>query len=243
MEVMVVGDELPEIIWMRPERPARGPVPAHSRARITEVALEIADAEGLEALSMRRVAKELGAGTMSLYRYVPSKDDLIELMVDAVIGEFIPEEGDLSGDWRTDLRLVAHHTRRAMRRHPWIAGRPGGMTFGPNALQVAEVALGAVDGLGLTIDQMMSVTGMVTSYVNGFVQNELMAAEVRRRTGLTDEQLMLANAPYIRSIMETGKHPLVERVIMDARQPHMDPGERFEYGLESILDGIAGSLP
>lgn len=124
-----------------------------------------------------------------------------------------------------------------------MAGRSGGVTFGPNALQMAEAALGAVDGLGLNIDQMMSVTGMVTSYVNGFVTNELAAAEARRRTGLTDEQLMIANGPYIRSILDSGRYPLIERVIVDARQPHMDPDERFEYGLERILDGIAGSLP
>jgi hypothetical protein len=70
--------------------------------------------------------------------------------------------------------------------------------------------------------------------------NELAAAEARRRTGLTDEQLMMANPPNIRSIIETGRYPLVERVIVDARQPHMDPDERFEYGLERILDGVAG---
>jgi AcrR family transcriptional regulator len=238
-----VGDELPEIIWMRPERPARGPAPAHSRAQIAALAVKIADAEGLEALSMRRVAKELGAGTMSLYRYVPSKDDLVELMIDEVLGESVPEPAGLSGEWRADLRLLAHDVRRVLRRHPWMAGRPNGLTFGPNAMRLAEVALGTVDGLGLNIDQMMSVTGMVTSYVHGFVATELAAAEARRRTGLTDEQLMIANAPYIRSILETGRYPLIERVIVDARQPHMDPDERFEYGLERILDGIAGSLP
>jgi AcrR family transcriptional regulator len=239
-----MGEELPEIIWMRPERPARGPAPAHNRAQITSVAIKIADVEGLEALSMRRVAKDLGAGTMSLYRYVPSKDDLIELMIDAVVGEFIPEQGELTGEWRADLRLLAHYSRRALRRHPWMAARPVmGQTFGPNACRLAEVALAAVDGLGLNIDQMMSVTGMVTSYVSGFVPNELAAAEASRRTGLTNEQLMMVNGPYIRSIIETGRFPLVERVIMDARQPHMDPDERFEYGLERILDGIAGSLP
>jgi AcrR family transcriptional regulator len=238
-----MGDGLPEIIWMRSERPARGPAPAYSRAQITALALKIADAEGLEALSMRRVAKELGAGTMSLYRYVPGKDDLIELMIDVVIGEWIPERGEFSGEWRADLRLLAHYSRRSLRRHPWMAGRSGGVTFGPNALQMAEAALGAVDGLGLNIDQMMSVTGMVTSYVNGFVANELAAAEARRRTGLTDEQLMIANGPYIRSILDSGRYPLIERVIVDARQPHMDPDERFEYGLERLLDGIAGSLP
>jgi AcrR family transcriptional regulator len=208
------------------------------------VAIKIADVEGLEALSMRRVAKDLGAGTMSLYRYVPSKDDLLELMIDAVIGEFIPEQGELTGQWRPDLRLLAHYHRRGLRRHPWMTARPlVAQPLGPNALRLAEVALGAVEGLGLNIDEMMSVTGMVISYVNGFVPSELAAAEARRRTGLTDEQLMVANAPYVRSIIKTGRFPLIERVIIDARQPHMDPDERFEYGLDRILDGIAGSLP
>jgi hypothetical protein len=90
---------------------------------------------------------------------------------------------------------------------------------------------------------MMSVTGMVTSYVEGFVRDEVHLAEQCRRLGLTVEQLMVRNAPYVSGLMKTGRYPLVERVIIEAEQPHMEPDRRFAYGLERILDGIEGSLP
>jgi hypothetical protein len=159
------------------------------------------------------------------------------------MAEFVPEPAELSGEWRADLRLFAHYARRSMLRHPWLAARPMGWTFGPNSMRLAEAALGTVDGLGLSIDQMLSVTGMITSYVMGVVSSELADAEARRRTGLTAEQLMRANGSYLHKVLATGRYPLVERVIVEARQPHMGADERFEYGLESILDGIAGSLP
>jgi AcrR family transcriptional regulator len=109
---------VPEVIWARPERAGRGPKPAYSRADIADAAVRIADAEGLDAVSMRRVAAELGCGTMSLYNYVPRKEDLYELMVDAVSGEH--ELWEPSGDWRADMVRAAHGTRGLMRRHPWL---------------------------------------------------------------------------------------------------------------------------
>src|SRR6266700_1877830 len=144
-----------EVIWMRPERPARGPAPAYSRDQITAAAIKIADADGLDALSMRRVARELGAGTMSLYRYVRNKDDLLELMVDAVLGETIPEDFARTGDWRADLRALARLMRAGMTCHPWILARPDPLSFGPNTFRVSETILSCVDGIGLSIDQMM----------------------------------------------------------------------------------------
>ena len=121
-------------IWSVPERQGRGPRPAYSRAQITEAAVRIADAEGLDAASMRRIAADLGTGAMSLYRYVPSRDDLIELMVDHVLLEAgIPDRP--TGDWRADLTLVAENTRRIWRAHPWLAGlRRPRATFGPSVV-------------------------------------------------------------------------------------------------------------
>lgn len=231
------------VIWLRPERPARGPVPAYSRAQITEVAIRIADAEGLSGLSMRKVAAELGSGTMSLYRYVPSREDLVELMIDAVLGEMTDEDLTLTGDWRKDLTRLAYRTREILKGHPWMAVANYGLSYGPQAVRVAEAWLEAVDGLGLNIDEMLSVVGMGMSYVNGFVRGELHQAEVHRRTGLTEEDLMRRNAPYIRQLIESGRYPLIERVIIEAEQPHMDPETAFAYGLGRILDGVAGSLP
>lgn len=231
------------VIWLRPERPARGPAPSYSRAQITEVAIRIADAEGLDGLSMRKVAAELGSGTMSLYRYVPSREDLIALMIDAVVGELTDEDLALTGDWRKDLTRLAHRTRETLKGHPWMVHAYNGFSMGPQAVRATEAWLGAVDGLGLNIDQMMSVINMVSSHVYGFVRNELQQDELRRRTGLTDEEIMSRNGPYIRALLDSGRYPLVERLIIEAEQPHMDPDTAFAYGLGRILDGVAGSLP
>src|SRR6266498_4621044 len=108
-------------IWMRPQkRHSRGPDPTYSRDQITAAAITIADAEGLEAVSMRRIAREVGAGAMSLYRYLDSKDELVELMMDAVEAED-PLPDKPSGEWRADLRRIAERARGILERHPWLA--------------------------------------------------------------------------------------------------------------------------
>ncbi|MBW8482580.1 TetR/AcrR family transcriptional regulator [Actinomadura parmotrematis] len=224
-------------IWTVPERPARGPRPAYSRAQITATAVAIADAEGLEAASMRRIAAELGTGAMSLYRYVPSRGDLLALMVDHVLGEAeLPERP--SGDWRADLRLYAHHTRAVAARHRWLWNLNPRPEFGPNQLRVAEFAFGALDIDGLTIDDIFVYVGMVTGYAQNAVRDEIGASE-----GESAEERMRRSAPYVRSVLATGRYPMFERIIREARQPHMTPDERFAYGLERVLDGIAAQLP
>ena len=146
--------EIPPVVWMLPDRPGRGPKPAHSREQITTAAIRIADAEGLDAVTMRRVAAEVGSGTMTLYRYVPTKDHLLDLMIDATEGEVVFPDAR-AGDWRAGLRAVAWMQRDRLLRHPWLAsleaGRPA---FGPNSLRNVEQGFGMLDGLELDIDQI-----------------------------------------------------------------------------------------
>lgn len=240
-EVTVADTEYAHI-WMRPERPSRGPRPAYSRTQITEAAVRIADAEGLEAASMRRIAAEIGAGAMSLYRYVPSRDDLIELMFDHVIGEQeFPDRP--TGDWRADLRLVAEVTRAYMRRHPWVVDMPRSRpAFGPNQLRLLEFGLGALD-VGIPIDDILTYVGLLNGYVEETVRNELSWEKEARRSGLTSEQWMARNSAYVDTLVRSGDYPMFTRIVMDARQPHMDPDERFRYGLERVLDCVAAVLP
>jgi AcrR family transcriptional regulator len=232
----------PGSIWLRPARNSRGPDPGYSREQITAAAIKVADAEGLEAVSMRRVAREIGAGAMSLYRYVGSKDDLIELMIDATQGEDpLPEAP--SGDWRADLEQVAHRGRAVMLRHPWTAAvtssRP---SFGPNSVRIFEYALSCVDGLGLSIDEMLTIVLSLISYVRGFVQGELAEAEAQRRTNLTEEQWRQHQGPWIRQLMDSGRYPLFSKVIIDAELPHLDIDRQFRAGLDHLLDGIRAQL-
>jgi AcrR family transcriptional regulator len=234
-----------EVIWMRPERAGKGPAPSHSRAEITATAIALADAEGIDAVSMRNVAAKLGAGTGTLYRYVARKDDLIDLMVDAVEGED-GGPAPLSGDWRQDLRAFARRARSIMHRHPWVAvltaGRP---TLGPNELRLSEHTLEAIAGLGLTIDDMLVNLQTLQAFVRGYTLGELAEQEAIRRSGLARDQWMTAYSPYLQTILDGGQHPLVAQVVLDAEGPHAeDQDERgFELGLSRILDGLAANLP
>ncbi|WP_027341458.1 TetR/AcrR family transcriptional regulator [Hamadaea tsunoensis] len=233
-------------IWMRPENVERsgpGRRPGYSRARITQVAVEIADREGLEAATMRRIGQELGTGAMSLYRYVPKRDDLIDLMLDATAGE-IELAGRPSGDWRADLSLVAHQTRAVSLRHPWqvtLARRP---TIGPNMLRVYDFALSALDGFGLHIDEMVSLCGMMGDYVASAVRDEIGWLEQARHTGMDRRQWMSEYVgPYVGQIVESGAYPMFNRTIREGRLSHMAPDARFQYGLDHVLNGIAAALP
>lgn len=228
------------VIWARAERAAKGPAPSRSRTQIASAAVQLADHEGLEAVSMRKVAAALGIGAASLYRYIESKDELYELMVDHVEGEDGPPPPP-TGDWRADLRTFAQKTRGSIHRHPWMAslaaGRP---TFGPNSLAWAEHGLAAIDGLGLSIDEMLMAGEILRAFVRGYVIGEMAEQQALQRAGLTMDQWMHAVGPYMMSIVDQGQHPLLARVMMDADTPHAKDRDDlvFAAGLERILDGI-----
>jgi AcrR family transcriptional regulator len=229
-------------IWMRPERPAYGPKPAYSRAQITEAAIQIADAEGLEAATMRRIAAEIGAGAMSLYRYVPSRDDLIGLMADRLMGE-IDVTGLPSGDWRADLRHHAGGMRGMWLRHPWIATVHRALpSFGPNQLLLIERVMGALDA-HVSVDENLSLMAILNSYTEAAVRDEISWAEEVRRSGLSEPEWMARHSPRIHQLVNSGEYPIFTKIVMEARQPHLSRDDQFRYGLERILDCIAAALP
>ncbi|WP_329089645.1 TetR/AcrR family transcriptional regulator [Streptosporangium sp. NBC_01469] len=234
-------------IWMRPERVDRsgpGRRPGFSREQVTRVAVRIADAEGLGAATMRRIACDMGTGAMSLYRYVPKRDDLIDLMIDEVMGEIdLPDRP--TGDWRADLSLVAHQSRTVGLRHPWqsalVTRRP---TMGPNLLRVHEFTVGALAGFDLDIDEITSYAGMLNDYTNSATLREIGWIEEARRTGMDMKQWMHEYVgPYVQAVVASGKYPMFNRSILEARVPHMPPEARFQYGLDRVLNGIAAGLP
>jgi AcrR family transcriptional regulator len=231
------------VIWERPERAARGPAPSHSREEITKAAVTLADTQGIEAVSMRAIAVELGVGAASLYRYVARKDELIELMVDAVIGDDL--EFEVGRSWREDLRSFAQGLRAMTLRHPWMAVPSAGLrSLGPKTAGCYERVLGAVDGLGLEIDEMLVMVETLDAFVRGRVLEELSEQEAVRRSGLDQEQWMRTQIPYIESLIASGRYPLLTRVVLDARAPH-DPDRLkhgFDLGLERVLDGLATML-
>ncbi|WP_214413349.1 TetR/AcrR family transcriptional regulator [Sphaerisporangium fuscum] len=214
--------------------------PRLTHRRIAEAAFEIADTEGLDAVTMRRVAKELGAATMSLYRYVESKEELHELLLDEAVGRMgLPERR--TGDWRADLRELAVRQLAEFRRRPWIITLQSATpTFGPNTLQTSEYAMSLLDGLGFTIDEMMQIFNLVRAHVTSLVRAERQVEAALQRAGLDEEQWQAAHAPYLRELMSSGRYPYLERIIAEAE--HLPVDTAFEFGLEILLDGVAARL-
>ncbi|WP_338767311.1 TetR/AcrR family transcriptional regulator [Nocardia vulneris] len=226
------------LVWTKEQRaPSRR---APSVDRIVRTAVEIADREGLDAVSMRRVAAALASGTASLYRYVAGRDDLLDLMIDAVHGAApVPA---LTGDWRTDLRAVAEHTRATLIRHPWLGteltGRPA---LGANSLRLHDLALTAAGSFTRDITLAAAIVDTVQAYVSGAVAQQLAEEKAQRRTGLTEDQWQQSVAPYIRGVLDSGDYPEFARRVREATDP--DAAQRFTFGLDCVLDGIAARRP
>jgi AcrR family transcriptional regulator len=228
-----------DILWTRAERAPRGPQPSLSRDQIAAAAIGIADREGLDAVSMRRVATELRCGTMSLYRYVRTKEELYDLMRDAVAGEDDVQTAEPSGDWRADLRTAAHRMRASVLRHPWlpalIVRRPA---FGPNEVRGVELMLTVLANLGLSADEKLNVIGVLGSFVQGYVQRELAEREWRGPDSRADKQWQLAMARYLAELARSGAYPQFTQVRAEVDKVP-DPDGLFEWQLDRILDGLA----
>jgi AcrR family transcriptional regulator len=202
-------------------------------------AIAIADREGLDALTMRRIAQQLGAGTMSLYWHVRDKDELIELMRDEVAGEHTPQP---SGDWRSDLARFARDTRATFLRHPWLASVAFGTPpIGPNSLRQDELTMAAMSSLGVDLQTQGAVSGAVYFFVIGFVLRELAQEQVQQRTGMTVEQWRASVAPYIQQQLASGRYPNLQRAVSSGTS--LDNDAAFEFILEFLLDAIAAQLP
>ncbi|MCW8375575.1 TetR/AcrR family transcriptional regulator [Streptomyces justiciae] len=225
-----------ELLWDTGKRPSRGPKPTLTLDRIVEAAVRVADAEGLEAVSMRRIAGELGTGTMSLYRYVPGKGELLDLMLDRVQrpSENPADVGD--GSWRSALEALGRATLALYRRHPWLLqvnqSRP---ILGPSALDGMEKILSRIKPMGLTDPELVSAIIMVDGYVVGAARTQLYQQEVERRTGLTDTEFWQAQVPMLEKVMASGRYPLLATLSDDAFGTDFD---HFEFGLQRMLDGL-----
>lgn len=229
------------MIWLREEPSARRP--AHSRAEIAAAAVAIADAEGFEAVSMRRVAQELGAGTMTLYHYVRNKDELITLMVDAAMGEVLVPEGELASEWRPALTQIATRTRDAFRRHRWTLDRLGDGRLGPNGMRHFEQSLRAVSGAGLSDEGQFELIGLVDDYVFGFALREAQESAEHQR-GFPPEV-----RAFLQRELDSGGYPLIRRFLGPDADAGVDRAAallfregRFERGLDRLLDGVEAEM-
>lgn len=234
-------DEQP-LIWERPEPPARPAPSPLSRDRIVCAAVELADADGLGEVSLRKVAAALDAGPMRLYGYVATKDELLELMVDAVYAE-IPLPDPTAADWRAILRSLAQRTRQAAHRHEWFVDLLGGRPhIGPAALAHLEAKMSVLDGAAgfEDIDAVMAAAGTVYAYTLGALRAEIAERRTERAGGMTEQQWQAASGSYMIRMLATGHYPTLAKITRDATRSGADTV--FEVGLDCVLDGIATRL-
>ncbi|MFJ3171951.1 TetR/AcrR family transcriptional regulator C-terminal domain-containing protein [Streptomyces roseus] len=223
----------PERLWLRPAEPRRGRRPSFTREAIVVAAVAVADAEGLEAVTMRRVAAEVGAGVMSLYSYAPDKETLLELMVDHVVGE-LTVTAPPTGDWRADLKALARLQRAHMLRHPWLpAALSTRRSPGPNTLAVLEHALAALRPTGLDGGAKLEVFAQLTAFVAGHVGYEIAQAGAARSPGRAE-----AEARYLAAVAAEGRHPELAEALASAGHHAPSPDDTFARFLNRLVDGL-----
>jgi AcrR family transcriptional regulator len=205
-------------------------------------AIALADADGLGSVSLRKVGSALDAGPMRLYGYVSTKEELLELMVDAVYAE-MANDGKIGSTWRKGLRSIAHRMWRAAAKHKWFIDLLGGRPhLGPHALAYLEAALATLNGAPgfANIDAVMQAASAFNAYVIGAIRNEASDLRAESESGMDETQWQTATWPYIHRMIATGRFPTVAKVVLDASHP---PAEVvFDRGLECVLDGIEARL-
>ncbi|MCR6493624.1 TetR/AcrR family transcriptional regulator [Cellulomonas sp. P24] len=226
-------------LWERVAQAHATQRPTLTHGTIADAALRIADADGIASVSMRRLADELGVSAMACYRYVSGKDEVLELMLDTVRKGVLLENP--RGDWRSVLRASAMRFHSVILRHPWITDLPGRILFAttPALLAVAEQNLTALDGLGLTTDQMAAIAAAVTAYTRASAHDEVTRSRLRSPEGwASEDDAKDANAARLDWLLATGDYPTYGRYVHSSAPPEDDTA-RFEFGLDCLLDGIA----
>ncbi|WP_431925196.1 TetR/AcrR family transcriptional regulator [Nonomuraea jabiensis] len=225
-----------ELLW---REQGREPRPGLSLGRIVRAAIEIADAEGLEGLSMRKVADRLGFTTMSLYRHVPGRDQLVDLMMDEVYGERPttpeePEEPAAGQGWRARLEDAARQGWALRRRHPWLAEVRGTRHLpGPNAIAYYDHMLSTLIDTGLTPSEVIAVVGMLGRFVDAEALTLVETRREERRSGVSEQEWWGSrDALYER----LDRFPTLSRLWAEGGWDH--PEDSFEFGLRRQLDGV-----
>ncbi|MEV6912673.1 TetR/AcrR family transcriptional regulator [Amycolatopsis sp. NPDC051071] len=231
-----------ELLWGVRGKPRRGPKPKLTVEEIVTAAIGLADSEGIAALSVRRGAEQLGVSPMSLYTYIPSRAELLDLMMDRVHGELT--DPPPSDEWRVTVTILAEDAWEMYHRHPWLLQlTTGRLPLGPHTFAKHERELSAVDAIGLTDLEMDAVVAMVNGFVQGMARGSVESAGLVRRSGMTDVEWWNASAPVLAEIPEAdaGLFPLAARIGQSAGEAHgaaSAPLHTFRFGLARILDGV-----
>ncbi|MFD0517858.1 TetR/AcrR family transcriptional regulator [Paractinoplanes durhamensis] len=226
-------------VWERPEpRPRAAPV-ALSRARIAATAIRLADEHGLDNLSVRKIAKELGVGPMRLYDYVLNRSELLDLMIDDVHAGIAEAGRRAEADWRATVLAIARATRAAALEHEWFADLLGGRPhLGPHALAIGEATAAAFSQApGVRgIEDLQRVLGAFNAFLAGAIRREVTERRTTRATGTDEAAFQKSLGPYLTRMLATGRYPTVARLVIDGA--HLNPEETFNHNLATIVDGL-----
>lgn len=239
------------LLWGRQPKGSRGPRPGLRLDEIVAAAVELADAEGIEAVSMRRVAERLGIGTMSLYTYVPGKGELLDLMLDAVYGERARKRSR-KRSWRGRLEVVARDQWEFHKRHPWtLYVASGRAVLGPNELDAYETALACVADLDIPARDAVAMVDSLSTYVRGFAREVAEAERAAEATGKSETDWWSEREPTLGEVMTEDRFPASTRlsaaggfdVPPDSENYNLRFAlDDFEFGLQRLLDGFAAFI-
>jgi AcrR family transcriptional regulator len=224
-------------IWSLPERGERGPRLRHSRADVAAVATRIADAEGIAAVTMRRVAAELGTGTMSLYNYVPAKEHLVQLMADQTAGEYVYPHSP-PRDSRAAIADLARQGRDIARRHPWLTSvmnPPPPM--GPGTLRYIDYFLGLLVGTSLDTAAKMETIAVINGFALTYGAMQAALDDERARTGVTEQEQQAAPVNILAEAAASGIYPNLAAALVAPSPQQRTADQNFESCLARLIDG------
>ena len=230
-------DRTLELLWGVLEPPTRGPRPALSVERIVAAAVALADADGIDAVSMRKVADALGVGTMSLYRHVPGKGELLDLMYERAVADE-PRQPDDGRPWRERAEAAAREALKTYRRHPWLFDVVAGNRppLGPNVMDSYEGWLQIVAASGLPPAEVNATVDLISTYVRGAARAQIEKELAERRTGVSDEQWWGSRRGFWERYFKPERYPTITSLYtQNAYDERLDS---FEYGLARLLDGV-----
>lgn len=235
-----------QLLWRDPAAvPRHGPRQGLSIDQIVAAATAVADAEGLDAVTMRRVAKHLGVVPMTLYTYVPGKAELLDLMLDASYAQ-MPRADTAGQPWRQRLTAIAEANKALFEAHPWAAAistvRP---PLGPGLMAKYEHELAALDDLGLDDIEVDAALTFLLTFVRAWARDAADAQAVRHDTAMDDEQWWEANAPLLERVLDPAAYPIAVRVGTAAGSAHRgayNPRHAYEFDLQRVLGGLSALI-
>lgn len=235
---MPASDRTYPSVWARPPRKERSTL---TREQIVAEALRLLDSEGIEALSMRKLAAALGVGATSLYWHVANRDELIELVINEVYAEVdLPDAGEVP-DWQAAVRRFAHSVRSGILRHPWIvsvldhiaAGYPG-----PNLMRVSEHMIQLLAAAGFPLPETERALTTVSTYVTGIAMAEASWSRWLARTGQTEQEWAEESVRVMQEVTEDSEWLQAALAAYEGKDPQQAMDDDFDYGLDRILDGL-----